>query len=68
MGMKKYNNMMVRDYVFYNFSVIEKVFRRHHPEFDGVPLSKTKLILEMQKLYVKGQRENVLLKNEDEQN
>jgi len=30
----------------------ESMYRKHHPEFDGVPLSRNKILLEMGRYYL----------------
>lgn len=58
---QKYRSQRLESNVKGNMEVIEQIFRRHHPEFDGMKLSQSKLVLEMQKHYAKMQKEESLL-------
>ena len=59
---QRYYNIAVRKDTFSNISVVEKIYRRYHPELDGIPLSKDKLLKEVIKFYAKGLKEEVLLR------
>ena len=57
----KYKTLAIREDVYKNLDVIEKIYRRHHPEFTGIPITKTKLLIELIKIYSEGQKERVLI-------
>ena len=59
---QQYVSVRVPKFIKENFNVIEQTIRRHHPEYDGMQLTNGKIILEMQKQFVKLQKEQPLLK------
>lgn len=46
-------NIILTKKTWERYDIIEQIFRSHHPELNGIPLSKEKLTYEMQKYYIK---------------
>ena len=47
-----YKNIIIRKETYDLFKHVETIFRKHHPEMRGMPLSKNKLLYETIRWYI----------------
>jgi len=61
-----YTTITIRKDTKNNLDICKKIFKRHNPSFEGVPLSYDKILRETINLYSKLQKEAVLIGWENE--
>jgi hypothetical protein len=51
-----YKNIIIKKEIYNLLPVAEEIYRKHHPEMNGVPISKAKIILEVMRFYFKSEK------------
>lgn len=51
-----YKQIIVKKDIYNLLPTAIEIYRKHHPELDGIPISKSKIILEVLKFYFKSEK------------
>jgi len=56
----KYISISINKQLNVYINKCEELYREHHPELDGVPLSRSKIIYEVLKFYLKNKKYDIV--------